>query len=160
MKLSSSRLIARHAHHNHLIGEAGEHFAGVSYSIDCAAGGRHRAVEVEVTSIARNGVGVRERKIEKQVAEGLVGLGEGTLHLLGEQVGFGIAFLENQAAHLRQHAQRLGVVRVARLARPERIFIELQTLLLNTAKDHRAQSAIPDRERVDPLPRGSFVPQG
>ena len=46
-----------------------------------------------------------------------------------------------------------------RLAAPHGDFVELESLLLDAAEDHRAQAAVADGERFLPLGGGTVIPE-
>src|SRR3546814_3462502 len=70
------------------------------------------------------------------------------LHLgIGQRLGLGIAASEDQVAYLGQSLARTRVdVRIG-TARPERIFVELKPLALDSAEQHRAEPAVADGQR-------------
>src|SRR3546814_20154402 len=73
------------------------------------------------------------------------------LHLgIGQRLGLGIAASEDQVAYLGQSLARTRVdVRIG-TARPERIFVELKPLALDSAEQHRDEPAVADGQRLGP----------
>jgi len=55
--------------------------------------------------------------------------------------------------------QGLGVGARNRATRPERLFIQLDSLLFHAAKNHRSQPAISHRQRFDPPGGRLAVPE-
>src|SRR3546814_13514837 len=69
---------------------------------------------------------------------------------IGQRLGLGIAASEDQVAYLGQSLARTRVdVRIG-TARPERIFVELKPLALDSAEQHRAEPAVADGQRLGP----------
>ncbi len=82
------------------------------------------------------------------------------LHLLADGVGADVILLfQHQPAHFGQMALGVRIVPIARRARPQRVFIQLQPLRLHAAEDHGAQAAVADGQRVGPHDGGLFVPE-
>ena len=65
----------------------------------------------------------------------------------------------DERADLGQRVLRAGIVPVRRPARPERVVVQLQALDADVAEHHRAEAAVADRQRLDPLRRGASVGQ-
>jgi hypothetical protein len=66
---------------------------------------------------------------------------------------------EDQLPHPRQGAERIRVGGIIRTAAPESILVEGDVLLIDSAKDHAAQTAIADRQGLLPFHGGPAIPQ-
>src|SRR3546814_18982433 len=82
------------------------------------------------------------------------------LHLgIGQRLGLGIAASEDQVAYLGQSLARTRVdVRIG-TARPERIFVELKPLALDSAEQHRAEQTVADGLSLGPAAGRLGVPE-
>jgi hypothetical protein len=69
-----------------------------------------------------------------------------------------MSFLE-QAADLRNRLLSVGIAAIALFARPDSIFVQLDTPSTEIAKDHRGQSAIAYRKGLCPLSGGLPIPE-
>jgi hypothetical protein len=79
--------------------------------------------------------------------------------LHGQILGFDLFALEEQVANPGQAAGCAVMGVVVRLAGPHGAFVELNPLVGDGAEDHRAQTTVTNRERLDPLPGGLSVPE-
>ena len=155
-----ARFVGGDAHDDHLVHGAGEEFAG---ELDAAGGvtdaGDGR-VEVQVAAIIGHGVHFGEA--QHQITDGLIRHLAARFrdHLLvHELVGLAILAFEHQPPRLGQCRQRLRVVLVVRAAAPKRVFIKLETLVVDAAENHRAEPAAADGERFSPDLRGPAIPE-
>ncbi len=64
--------------------------------------------------------------------------------------GFAIFAVKDQLAHFRQARRGLGVDRIVRAAAPERVLVQLNPFAVDAAKNHRAEAAIADGQRLKP----------
>ena len=97
-----------------------------------------------------------------EVDEWLVGeLEERNAHELpfGQGLRLALLALEEEAADFGQvlHGSLVGIV--VRLASPDGVLVDLQSLLGRSAEDHRAQTAVADGQRLVPAPGGRIVAQ-
>ncbi len=66
---------------------------------------------------------------------------------------------EKEFPNLRQACRRALVVTIAADAHPHRVFVQLDVLLLCSAKHHSAQAAVADGQRLVPFDGGLVVPE-
>ena len=86
-------------------------------------------------------------------------MGDADEFLLRQRLRLGCPAFEQQAAKLGQGFERLRIDAITLLAVPDRVFVQLDPLFGDAAKDHRSQSAIPDGQRVFPFLCGVRVPE-
>jgi len=67
--------------------------------------------------------------------------------------------LEQQPPQLRQVTAGAGAHIIVRMAAPERVLVELDTLAGCAAEDHRTQTSTADGQRLGPLGRRLRVPE-
>jgi len=154
------RSIRRDAHDDHLVRGAGENLARKLHAAGGVSNSRDGGVEVQVTAIIR--YAFHPIKIQQEISHGLVGhlaAWNGNHLLVHQPVRLAVFALKNQAPRLRQRPERFRIILVIRTAAPQRIFIKLQPLLIDTAEYHRPQTPAANGERFDPLPRGPAIPQ-
>ena len=130
-------------------GCAGDHLARVADVADLVAHRGHGVAEVQLAPVVAPEVAVLEG--EPDVAERQVGLGERAHQPLGGGVGGGVVAGQRQAADLGERGLRVRPVPVAGAAGPQRVVVDLQALDADVAEDHRAEAAVADRQRLDPL---------
>ena len=147
--------------HGHDIAAKGcEILALVVDAIGGISGDGTGRVERQLTVVA--GVGTLTGETEVEVAEGLVrhAVVGAALHMLGGQVlGFLVAALPNQLAHLGQVFQGLGVGVVVGLPGPDGLLVQLQPVGGHIAVDHGPQTAVADGKGLVPVLCRSVVPQ-
>ena len=155
-------LVGAQAHHEHLIGMAGEHLPRESHATGPEARRRDRAVQVELPTVLRNRRRV-DLEIQTQVAERLIrALSHRRAHEvhLREVLGFPLPMRVEQLADRRQVARCTSSSVVVWLARPHARLVELDPVVHRPTEFHGAEPAIPHRQRLDPLRRGRVVPEG
>ena len=131
---------------------ADEHFARVPHVVDAVAQTGHRRVDVELETVVGRRAFVLERHPE--IAQRLIGLEPERLPhrvFLGNRVGLHGHAGEQQAANFREVLQRVGVVRVARSAHPQRVLVQLNPLGGDVAEHHRTEAAVAERQRLVPF---------
>jgi hypothetical protein len=113
---------------------------------------RRRRCEVEIAPIVFDGIHLRER--QRKIADRLIRhLRERLRHdfRFDELRRLGVLALSEQTPDFGERAFRVGVHRIVRSPRPQRVFVQLQSLVHDAAEDHRAEMAVADRERAHPL---------
>src|SRR5690242_16719652 len=78
---------------------------------------------------------------------------------VGFSLGLGVAARKDQFAHPVEIGPRRWIDRRIRPPCPQRRFIKLDQLARYTAELHRAEPAIPHRQRLGPDPRRLKVPE-
>ena len=97
---------------------------------------------------------------QPKIAEALIRLEpERPAHrmLLGDRVRLDRQAGEQQAPNLCEMRERIGVVRVARSAHPERVLVELDALAVHVAEHHGAHPPVAERQRLVPFARRVVV---
>jgi hypothetical protein len=155
-----ARSISAQSHGNHLIDRRGDHLTQVLDGANREARARDRGIQIQFAFI--RGRCFEATKGQQHVAHRLVG------HLLdrpshqsgiGERFRLGIAPRKDEPAYLGQRLQRICMRRVVRTSCEERVFVELQPLEPDATEHHRAESAVADGQRLDPLLRRLPIPQ-
>ena len=71
--------------------------------------------------------------------------GDADQFIVGHGFGFGKTVLLDQPPDFGKGVQRLRIDGIIWAARPQRIFVQLQPLLVDPAEDHGAQPPVADR---------------
>jgi hypothetical protein len=132
---------------------------------DAVGGARNGFVHAQLAPIidglaavvVERDVEVAERRVRAE--RPLVALPFADLGAVGQRLRLGVPAGKEQLADLRERFERRGVVGILRAAGPEAVDVELQPLVRDAAEDHRADAAVPDRQRLLPLRRGLVVPE-
>ena len=145
----------------HLVGEAAEDLAAIGDAVELVPDRSDGLVQVELAAVVLDPLVAGEAQLE--VDERLIGqLAERDAHELlpGQGLGLALLALEEEAADLGQelHGSLVGVV--VRLAGPDGVLVDLESLLGRPAEDHRAEPAVADRQRLVPAHGGRVVAQG
>ena len=98
-------------------------------------------------------------KFEVEIAKRQVTLRIRTLHLPDEPVGQFIVTGEQRFAHFGQDGLGCGVGVVTRVARPQRFFVELHVFDRRAAENHRAKTAVAERQGFAPVIRRLCIPE-
>src|SRR2546423_13234941 len=102
------------------------------------------------------------RKGESQIAKGLKGLLPRRIadHLLAKKLGGIFLFpVENELADFRKLIAGAIAHIIMRLAGPQRVLVELDSLLGASTENHRAESPASDGQSLLPLGRGLLIPE-
>ena len=102
------------------------------------------------------------RECELESAEGLIRLlaQREAQHLRErESLRFGLLPLEQEPAHFGEVPRGARMLVLVGTSRPKRVFVELERVAPGASVDHRAQTAVSDRERFDPGRGGLRVPE-
>ena len=139
----------------HLVGLADEHLATVQHTALSIADAMQGTGQIQLASIARDVALTLE--IQPQVAQRLVaGLRSPDPMPLDKLCGPAVVALPQPGFHLRQIGGDVErQVALPRLARIERVLVQLQALRGHPAEHHRAQPPVPQRERR--VPRRSWL---
>ncbi len=152
-----SRTIGREVDGEDLRRVAREDFArerGVAHLVSQR---RDACREIEFTTIVAPDVAVLEDK--RQIAERLIGLRERSHHLPGQTIRRDIIGGKDRLSDLRQHRARLRVIPVLGTSGPQRVVVQLQPFLGDTAEDHRAQAPVANGQGFDPALCGPPIPE-
>src|SRR5207244_12149306 len=112
--------------------------------------------QVEFTVIHSSRCAMLER--ETQVAKRLISLIAWSLHPQRDLVCLHILARKHQFAQFLKVLGSLIIIGIVWLARPERIFVELQHLLCNSAMDHRPKVSIAHWASPQPLRSWLTIP--
>ena len=115
-------------------------------------GMRRRVRQIEIAPVVLDRFDWRKR--QREVADRLVWhLSQRLRHHLRahELRRVGVLAVRDQPAHVGERVLRLGVDRIVRTSGPQGVFIQLETFVNDAAEDHRAQSAVAQRQRPHPL---------
>jgi len=155
-----ARPVSGQVDHDDLVHRAGEDLACVAHTRCRVRDRGHGGVQVQVAAIVLDRIHVREG--QEQVAHGLVlhlAHGPGQHAVLNDLVGLLVSAVEDQPAGLGQGRQGLGVGRIIRPACPQRVLVEMQTLLDDPPVDHGPKPAVAHGQGLGPNPAGPAVPQ-
>ena len=156
----AARLACRQPDGDDLIDGAAQNFAGKLHVAHLVSNVDNSFVQVKRATVFR-----RARvswKSEPQISQRLVGhlIGWVTHHLAAKQVvGLQVLAGKHQAAYFRQGIRPSGCIRIVRSPAPERLLVELNSLLLRAAHDHGAKPAVADGKRFGPLLCRLAIPQ-
>ena len=139
-----------------VVGRRSEGLADERHIANLVRGVDHGGVQIQRAPIAGDLAGMLE--LDAQVGHRLIALGERPLHLLAERIGQQVVAVEDRLAHLRQMVDGVRVVAIPGKARPERLLVQLEALGRRAAEHHRAQPAIADGQRLDPMPGLAGIP--
>ncbi len=114
-------------------------------------------VQVETPLVAHQRTLALE--LDQQIAQRKVRLGVGSLKPTRQVVHFGPTPGKQRVPHQGQGGFGRRVRAVDGAARPERVFVELEPLLLQTPEDHRSQATVADRQGFLPRSGGLVVPE-
>ena len=152
--------LGRQPDHDHLVDGRAEDLAPVLRAVPLVDRRHHGRVEVEFMTVARVGTACRERQHEASHRLVLLLLDRVSHQVAAEEpVGLDELAVEQQAADLRKglvaagHGGRIGA------ARPVRVLVELDGLLVGAPEHHRPQAPVADRQRVLPLLGRVGVPE-
>jgi len=101
-------------------------------------------------------------RIDPQVSEGLVALGEDPLShdcFLDHALGLDVLAVEEHFADLGEMTERSRDIAFLRCAGPEGVFVELDSLVSCGAEDHASQPSVADGKSFDPLCGRAGIPQ-
>ena len=145
-------------HDDDLVGRAREHFARERHAAAGVGHVRRCRRQIEIAAIVLDRIDVGER--QRQIADRLIRhLRERLRHHLraDELRRLGVLALGEQTPDLGQRVFRVRIHRIVRPARPQRVFVQLQPLVHDAAEDHRAETAVADRQRAHPLGGGRLA---
>ena len=136
-----------------------EHLAGVGHVGDLVGGRGDAGAQVQAALVVGHLLVPRER--QQQVAERLVAANPalGQELALHQLLGGAVVPVEQQRARPLQVPPRAFAVALHRLARPQRIDVQLDAFGRRPAEHHRAEPAVADRQRVGPAFGGSAIPE-
>ncbi len=153
-------LVGLEADDQHLVGEATEDLAAIVHAFQPVPDRSDGPIQIQHALVVLDPIVAGEPELE--VHEGLVGkLVQRDAHEVLCRQGFGRMLLpiEEQAADLGEVGHGPLVSIVVRCAGPDRILVDLQSLLGRSAEDHCAQAAIADWQGLIPGPGGRIVAQ-
>src|SRR5579875_3100777 len=150
------RLAAGRAEDEDLVGIRSKGLTGDGGTADGIDGTSAGRVKIEFAAVTRHRSRVCKR--EPQVAEGLVGLRMGTLHLETDTVCEVVILLDKDGfPDCPKILLRIFVVAIPRIPGPKGVVVELQqffirrcVLAATASKDHRSQASVADWQRVYP----------
>ena len=152
--------VRREPDNDHLIHRAGENLAcepRATFGVFSCGDG---SVQIEVAPVIFDGYGVG--KAEHQIAGGFIrhlGFGGRDDFCVDQFSGLRIFPIENELADLRQRGLGLRIDGIVRAATPKCVLVQLESLIADVAKDHRAEASIADGQRLFPFDGRLTIPQ-
>ena len=153
-------LIRRQAQHDHLIRRARKRLPQIVHTLRLVGDALDGRIQIKLPPVV--GHSGRRAEVEFEVAYRLIRRLPGrTAHEMRIHEILRLLPLvgEDQAANLGQRGQSFGTVVVVRAARPERAFVELESLFACAAVHHCGKASIAYRQGVQPFRRRLVVPQ-
>src|SRR5262250_3635259 len=117
-------------------------------------------IEIQFTDVIGNRF--LTGKVQTQIAEWLIRrhTPRGSVHgFVRERLSFLWLAREEQATDLCQIARTVGIVAVTSLAGPDRILVNLNPFIFDSAKHHRRQSSVTNWQCFVPLRCWLSIPQ-
>ena len=136
----------RQPHDDDLVGRAREHLARERHATGGVGHVSRSGGEVEIAPVVLYGIDLR--KSQREIADRLVRhLRERLRHhfRVDELRRVAVLALREQAPDIGKRIFRVGVHRIVRPARPQRVLVQLQPLVDDAAEDHRAETAVAHR---------------
>ena len=156
----AARLVRPKPDDDDLVGRAAKDLAGKSDAIVDKGDAGDGGVQVQFAAVIVRGICQGEG--EEQIGQGFVRhFAEGTGHhfFARQRLGVGVLAGKDQAADFGQGEEGVRVGGIVRAAAVKGALIELEALLRDAPKDHRAEAAIAQRKGLDPFFRRTAVPQ-
>ena len=157
VELQHPGLIHREAHRNDVGGMAGDDLPRVVDPARAIGHRRDRVAQVERAPVVAAQVAVIER--DEEIAQRQVRLRERPHQPLRQSICLDEPPSPDERPNLGQYIFRGRIVPVRRPTRPERVVVQLQVLDTDVPEHHRADAAVTNRKRLDPLRRGASVGQ-
>ena len=159
-EVQRARPVRRHTQNQHVVGSRRKRLAPDFHAVERKRGCAQRALHIQFEQIIFRLTGF-SRPLQEKVAQRLIAAL--AVRNSGQRLGCEhlrlthLACIE-QFAHARPVGQAIRVVPINKTAAPHGFFIELKPLPERTAKDHRPQPSIADRQRRIPIRRRVPVP--
>ena len=156
-----ARFVGRDAHDDGLVRIAGENIAFKANVTEAI--GRHggRGIQIQFATVIRHvSLDRRNANAGRRTVDRLfAGRDRSKNCVRVRSDGFLYFSVEKKLANFGEVIVRARAIVIVRETFPERVFIELDAFVKNSAKNHRAHPAIADRQRVGPFFRRLGIPQ-
>ncbi len=148
--------------HEDVVGNAREHLPAEACAAELVLDGGDSVVQVEGAPVAGDLLLVVAAEEERHVCEHLVArlpVGHSEHRELGQRVRLLRPPLQQQAPHVGERTQGVGIVAVVWPARPDALLVDDERLLVDPPEHARAQATVADRERCEPPWRRRPIPE-
>ena len=159
VECDSPRRVTLKSHNDGLVGMGCEDLPREACIADTIGHRAHGILQVKLAVVIARLFALG--KVEKQVAQWHIRLLVlvYSQHLLCRCLGLGVLASLKQFSYRGEMPVRVRVVVAVGTAAPERVFVQLQTLLVDPAVDHGTKSSVTDRQRFSPLRCGLRIPE-
>ena len=151
-------LVARNPHDDGLRRIGGEDFPQVANTLALELHARHGLRQIQFAAILLHVAA--DRKVDGKIAQRLVALVVRAVHVaLDEPLCGPVVAGNEESANCGQRLQSVRVQVVVRLAGPERVLVQIDSLLFHAAPNHAAESAIANHGGLRPASRRATMPE-